>query len=144
VLVTGARGFLGRYLCRALVNAGAEVHALHRTQPELGSSLPGTISHYADVTRPDELKEAIGSLRPRIVYHLAASVNRDISRQAVHQSFAVNAVGTHNLLQILASHPPDVMLMASTAEVYGQEFPPFREDCKGRPESAYPSSKATA
>ena len=144
VLVTGARGFLGRPLCRALVKAGARVLALHRTRPELGSDIQGTQSLYADITCPDELQKALGMLRPRVVFHLAACTNRELSRQAVHQTFSVNAVGTHNLLQVLHDHPPQVLLLASPADVYGHEFPPFREECQARPQSAYGSSKTTA
>ena len=144
VLVTGARGFLGRHLCRALVQAQARVYALHRSAPELGSDLAGTQSLYADITSPEQLHEALSPLRPDVVFHLAGCINRDVDRQAILQTFAVNAIGTHNLIQVLADHPPQIMVLSSTGDVYGHDFPPFREESKSRPETPYAASKATA
>ena len=55
VLVTGASGFIGTHLCRALVDAGHEVRAMTR-HPDSYSG-PGQ-PVYGDVADPDSLAEA--------------------------------------------------------------------------------------
>jgi nucleoside-diphosphate-sugar epimerase len=63
ILVTGATGFIGRHLVRALTGAGQPVHALARTDLNLG---PGVVVH--QVT---DVSVTIEEVRPDVVVHLA-------------------------------------------------------------------------
>jgi GDP-L-fucose synthase len=60
VVVTGGRGFLGRYVCRLLTASGAVVHALGRQDYDLREQ--------ADVRR------MYAELQPQTLIHLAAAV----------------------------------------------------------------------
>lgn len=72
VLITGATGYLGSQLARALAQSRAEVHVVHRVGSSL-SRLAGcaAVAHVHDGT-PEGLKEILSAARPEIVYHLAA------------------------------------------------------------------------
>jgi len=71
VLVTGASGFIGRRLCRGLVEAGHEVRAMTR-RPERYAG-PGE-AVYGDVSRPDSLAAALAGCQS--AYYLVHSLDR--------------------------------------------------------------------
>lgn len=73
IVVTGARGFLGRHLCRRLADAGAEVHGVSRRPPP---SRSGPVRwRQADVALVEHVDRLWGEVRPHVVYHLAGCVD---------------------------------------------------------------------
>lgn len=102
LLLTGANGFTGRHFSRAARNAGYEVLPLA-----------------ADLTNPVALAREIGTLRPDTVVHLAAI--SFVGHANPRAFYDVNVVGTTNLLDALCelAEPPDSVLLASSANVYG-------------------------
>jgi UDP-glucose 4-epimerase len=74
VLVTGATGFLGRHLCRRLLDLGARVHALTRDAGTERPDLPGVTWHRGDLTNADTVGHTVGGVAPAVVFHLASDV----------------------------------------------------------------------
>ena len=127
VFVTGHTGFKGSWLCRMLVNAGAQVtgYALDPpTDPNLFSlagladrmhSVIGDIRDYA------ALKAAFEAARPQIVLHLAAQpIVRD-SYKDPRYTYETNVMGTVNLLECVrnaAGAPPRSVVNITTDKVY--------------------------
>lgn len=111
VLVTGARGFVGRHLVHALENAGARVSI----------GLSGAV---LDVTCRSEVAAAMAELRPSAVVHLAAKTYvPDVAAQP-RASYAVNVGGTLNVLdEAAALVPAPRVLHISTCSVYGDPRP---------------------
>lgn len=66
-LVTGATGFVGRHVVRALAGAGRTVHALVRREFDLG---PGVVLHRLTDSVADT-SAVIDEVRPSVVVHLA-------------------------------------------------------------------------
>lgn len=105
VFVTGHTGFKGSWLCRILLNAGAEVtgYSLEPpTTPDLFSlaGLAGNMnSVIGDVRDYDAMKRAFDAARPEIVLHLAAQpIVRDSYRDPRY-TYETNVMGTVNLLE---------------------------------------------
>jgi nucleoside-diphosphate-sugar epimerase len=70
VLVTGARGFIGRHTLAPLLSAGYEVHAVS-TRP-VSDALAGEVRWYhADLLAPGAAAELIAEVRPSHLLHLA-------------------------------------------------------------------------
>lgn len=69
VLVTGATGFMGRWLTEALLSAGASVTALTRRTEHPPGPVRWLTGSIAD---PDRLNEVFAASSPGIVFHLAA------------------------------------------------------------------------
>lgn len=111
VFVTGHTGFKGAWLCRILAGAGAIVtgYSLEPpTQPNLFSlaGLEGKItSVIGDVRDRAALMAAFQAARPEIVLHLAAQpIVRD-SYKAPADTYAINVMGTVNLLECVRLVP---------------------------------------
>jgi nucleoside-diphosphate-sugar epimerase len=140
VLVTGATGFLGSHLVRALAKNGAEVHALKR-QPGPVSMLSDVqiLWHVGDVTHPDSLVEVVRAARPEIVFHLAA-YGTTFEQNDERLAFRINVEGSLNLWRALSDRPCRFVHTGSCGE-YGQAREPVTEDHVCRPTWFYPATK---
>ena len=70
ILVTGARGFIGRHLVQALARQGALVHATSRRPPSEGG---GAVSwHRCDPTSSDDVVATFVAARPDYAVHLSS------------------------------------------------------------------------
>lgn len=113
-LITGASGFTGRYLAQELTNHGWEVWGLgHTHQPGLANYAVADLDDYA------QLQAAVQRVAPQAVFHLAAIAF--VGHGSPADFYRINVGGSRNLLQALASlpTPPQSVLMASSANVYG-------------------------
>ncbi len=97
VLVTGANGFLGSWLTRALVEQGHETYALVRKNSDL-SELKGVNCQYryGDVTDVVSLLEAFVDIDT--VFHLAGVVAYKAADRPLMEK--VNVQGTANVLEV--------------------------------------------
>jgi len=107
VFITGHTGFKGSWMCRILVNAGAEVTGYSLpapTEPNLFvlSGLEGKMnSIIGDVRDFSSLKTSFDAVRPEIVIHLAAQPLVRDSYKEPHYTYETNVMGTVNLLECL-------------------------------------------
>lgn len=128
LLVTGASGFTGRHLNLSAQAAGHSVSALE-----------------ADLTDVNAIKSALSACGPLdAVVHLAGIAFVGHADNAAF--YAVNTVGTTNLLQCLVSETAAVgrprVLVASSANVYGNcERSPISEEQAPAPVNHYAASK---
>lgn len=105
VFVTGHTGFKGSWLCRILLDAGAEVtgYGLEPpTQPNLYSlsGLEGELhSIIGDIRDLERLEKAFSGAKPEIVFHLAAQpIVLEGYRDPVG-TYSTNVMGTIHLLE---------------------------------------------
>lgn len=129
VFVTGHTGFKGSWLCRILIQAGAEVTGYSLpppTQPNLFSlaGLEGQMkSVIGDIRDPAQLKQAFDAARPEVVFHLAAQpIVRDSYRDP-RATYETNVMGTVNLLECVRQAaiegvPPRSVVNITTDKVY--------------------------
>lgn len=69
VLVTGATGFLGMHLCRALVEDGAEVFAVSRTRHNADPKALHWLQ--TDLTDVNSVRQMFKRVQPEVVFHLS-------------------------------------------------------------------------
>ncbi len=96
VLVTGASGFLGAHLVRALLAAGCRVDAVSRRAQPAGV---GNLRWWqADLAIPGESERVLAGARPEIVFHLASLVTGKRELDFVLPAFQANLESTVRLL----------------------------------------------
>jgi len=136
-LVTGAGGFLGRALCRQLLESGEAVRALVRGEADLPA---GVEVLRGDVTDPEACSRAVAGCDR--VFHLAG-----IRRAAVRQEFfRVNAEGTRVLLDacLAAGAARGRFVLAGSLAAAGPSREGRREEVALEPAEWYGESKAEA
>jgi len=125
ILLTGAAGFTGRFFMTAAVAAGHQVIALQ-----------------ANLTDQSLVADEVALAQPDAVVHLAAI--SFVGHADDSAFYAVNVVGTTNLLAALAALPvrPSSVLLASSANVYGNcDTSPITETQAPAPVNHYAMSK---
>lgn len=136
VVVSGASGFIGSHLARALSARGDEVVALGRHRPE------ATVAAYCpcDVRSPEAREAAAGAAA---IVHLAALSDASLSLRDPLAYFEVNALGTANLLEVARANGA-VFILASTQRVYRPGSRPLAEDSPLAPAEPYGYAKLLA
>ena len=157
VLVTGADGFVGRWLVRRLLADGRDVFAAVRPATSAAHADDGLTDAERAAVRwlPLELLDA-DSIRQCVnlpydaVVHLAAVASGQEALRDPGGAWMVNAVGTVRICQVLAEgkaagRSDPLVLIVSTSEVYGRgEARPRREADPPAPCSPYAASKLGA
>ncbi len=124
VLVTGANGFVGGWVSRMLLNAGAEVVGLVRNpKNNLALKLHLIDSEVrprkCDITDLKGVLRAFKALRPDAVVHLAAQSSARVKDDGL-QTYRVNVEGTANVLNACAESGVQNVVVASTGKAYGE------------------------
>lgn len=152
VLVTGHTGFKGAWLCLWLEALGAEVTGFGGPPPgvpalyELAGCDAGVRSLRGDVRDLAAVEAAVRAQRPEVVLHLAAEAVVRRSLRDPLTTYAVNVLGTANLLDAVRRLGDDVaaVVTVTTDKVYAnREWEwGYREDEPLGGKDPYSSSKA--
>ena len=123
ILVTGAAGYIGRFLVNELVEQGHEVVAvdLNDAPPGLPPELPaGVTLQKGDVTDRDAML-ALGAAQPfSAIIHLAGLITMACERNP-DACMRVNVGGTANMLEAARLAGVPTFVFASTISVYGPD-----------------------
>ena len=144
-LVTGATGFVGAHIVRALTDAGHSVRALHRSSSKMDVLAGLTYeSALGDVTDLDALRTA--SEGCDWVFHVAAVA--DYWRADMQRMFEVNVTGTRHVLQAAREGGVQRVIFTSSAAAVGfhSDRPSTEADAFNLPPDRFPYgfSKAQA
>jgi len=152
VLVTGGAGFIGSHLTEKLVNLGADVSVLVKSdimggQPNLSNlqnvkdkieAIPCNISENDVIT-------TIIKNKPDVIFHLAAIAFVDYSFDHPFEVIRANYIGTLNILQAAMSINIERVVVTSSSEAYGTaQYIPIDEKHPLNPTSPYAASKVAA
>lgn len=131
IIVTGASGFIGLNLLRALGELGAEVLVIDRIQP--AERFPHVEFEWADLRHLQKTYEA------DYLIHLAAITNAGYAERYPLDTYEVNVLGIVNLLNHVKVGKR--ILFPSTALIYQASNQPINEDAVQDPASTYAQSK---
>ena len=149
-LVTGARGFAGAWLVRALLDQGEAVVGFDRRSEGIsGLALHGIEAEVAEVEGDLRDRELVASMiarhSPDAVFHLAAQTIVGDARRSPLETFEANVAGTWNLLEGCRKGGVGRVVVASSDKAYGPKRElPYREEAALEPIYPYDVSKAAA
>lgn len=150
VLVTGATGLVGSWLCRVLVDNGANVIAFVRDlDPQSEFIRSGTVARSTVVDGrledADDVERAVVDHEVDSIFHLGAQAIVSTAIRSPRAAFETNVAGTWNVLESarLHSYLVERVVVASSDKAYGTSTDlPYREDMAVRAGSPYETSKA--
>jgi len=127
ILVTGADGMLGYDLVRRLRKSSYQV-------------FPSTIRSM-DITKPDQVKKTLLSLRPDVVIHTAAYTAVDKAETEPDLCMAVNFEGTGNVSRICREIEAELIYISTDYVFDGTRETPYVETDVPHPLNVYGKSK---
>ncbi|HEX7582384.1 MAG TPA: CDP-glucose 4,6-dehydratase [Gaiellaceae bacterium] len=153
VLLTGHTGFKGSWLALQLADLGADVVGYANgvpTEPalyELADVGRDLVSVTGDVRDAELLRRTVADHKPEVVFHLAAQALVRASYEDPAGTFAVNVLGTVNLLEaVRAADDVRVVVNVTTDKVYAPHVggAPYTETEPLGGHDPYSTSKAAS
>lgn len=147
-LVTGAAGFVGRWLVGQLLSDGWQVVGTAVAAPEGVDARPDARWLVGDVRDPVHLAAALDASRPSLVVHLAGVSYVPAAGADPGLAAEVNVVGAARLLGLVrerrrAGTLDPVVLVVGSGEQYGRHAgtAPLDERAEQRPHTVYAATK---
>ena len=142
VLIFGAGGFVGSYLCKEFLNNGYKVSGTDKGE---GSALPSEVDFYkTDLMQADEVKKLIGQIQPDIIVKLAAISSVGASWNMPQTTMAINVIGALNIMEAArkSEQKPRILFVGSSEEYVISENP-LDENTQLNANNPYGISKVT-
>ena len=153
VLVTGATGFKGAWLCYWLVMLGAKVYGIGYN-PNKNKNLFYSLKldkkiklKLFDIRNKKKLESFVKTSKPKIVFHLAAQPLILESYKKPYLTYTVNSIGTLNILETVKNNNTIKSLICITSDKCyesNNSTKGFKETDKLGGEDPYSGSKASA
>ena len=142
VLIFGAGGFVGSYLCKEFLNNGYKVSGTDKGE---GSALPSEVDFYkTDLMQADEVEKLIGQIQPDIIVNLAAISSVGASWNMPQTTMAINVIGALNIMEAArkSEQKPRILFVGSSEEYVISENP-LDENTQLNANNPYGISKVT-
>jgi GDP-4-dehydro-6-deoxy-D-mannose reductase len=143
VLVTGAAGFAGSHLLDVLRHDDRPIVGwYHPGTPKPDNDDPRVTWQALELLDPIAVRQAIETLRPAQVYHLAGAAQQGKSWDRADEVLQVNVMGTQHLLDALAhANVPARTVVIGSSTIYRPSETALDEDAPIGPTSPYGLSK---
>jgi GDP-mannose 4,6-dehydratase len=154
-LITGTTGMVGSHLAEFLLKKGEEVYGTRRWRSRMDNckSFEDKISWVnMELIDAHSVRNAIESVKPDVIYHLAAQSYVVDSKDEPAATISINTLGTLHILETVKEikkregYNP-IIHICSSSEVYGQvekDEVPIKENNQYRPASPYAIGKLGA
>ena len=168
VLITGGAGFIGGTLAKRLLKEteleitiidklgyASSLKPIHQVINKYSIPLERYKFLKIDIVNHEQIKAAIESTKPNIIFHLAAESHVDRSIEGPRVFLESNIIGTFNLLEAAKNYWENItpteknnfkLIHISTDEVFGsvEGNDLFTEKSNYKPTSPYSASKAAS
>lgn len=157
ILVTGAAGFIGSYLCKSLLETFKDIKVVGidsmtdyydvslkefrlKNLSEFGDRF---VFYKKDIADKDSLNEIFSKYSFSVVVNLAAQAGVRYSITNPDSYIHSNIIGFYNILEACRKYPVEHLVYASSSSVYGanKKVPYSTEDKVDNPVSLYAATK---
>ena len=151
VIVTGASGFVGSWLCKEMLNRKSRVIGIVNDKDKIQALTNLGIDkkillEEADIRNEERINEVFGKHKAESCFHLAAKAVSNSDNSQYSDFFEVNVKGTCNVLKACDKAGTKDVLVASTIHLYGKNISGkmIAEDAELLGRSGYSLSKIGA
>ena len=157
ILVTGAAGFIGSYLCKKLLDSINDVSVIGLDcitdyyDVSLKQERLSMLASYGDrfvfvktdISDAVVLQEIFAKYSPAVVVNLAAQAGVRYSITNPDAYIKSNIIGFYNIIEACRHHPVEHLVFASSSSVYGsnKKVPYSTDDKVDNPVSLYAATK---
>lgn len=153
ILLTGAAGFIGSHMRKALESQGHTVLGIDNFSSYYSVDYKKTRTskicegldpiRIVDISDLDQLTRVFSDFKPNYVVHLAAQAGVRLNFEESEIYIRSNILGFHNLIRCAENFQTEGIIYASSSSVYGDSSPtPYKENSLTlRPKSLYGVSK---
>jgi nucleoside-diphosphate-sugar epimerase len=144
--ITGATGFIGANLTRALLKNNITVHVLQHDKKiswRLKDIYHLLTTHYADISDYNSLVKILKKIRPDYILHLAAYGAYHYQTD-LNKIVQTNIIGTKNLLEASKNIPYKCFINTGSSSEYGFKGDAMKETDFCDPVSYYAATKLAA
>lgn len=139
ILITGAKGQLGKQITNILRNGQSEIGKLPKEYENV--EIIGVDVDVLDITDINAVRSYLTDVKPEIIINCAAYTNVDACESNEDLAFKINALGPRNLA-IISNEVNSKMVHVSTDYVFsGEGTVPFKEYDETTPVSVYGKTK---
>jgi dTDP-4-dehydrorhamnose reductase len=139
LLITGASGFLGWYLCQAAQSQWQ----VYGSYGKHAYAIPSVTMLAVDLTDFASIQHLIRTVQPDALIHAAALSSPNACQLEPDRSYQINVTASAQLAELsAAAHIPFVFI--SSEQVFDGLNPPYREADPVRPVNLYGKHKAAA
>lgn len=117
-IVTGVAGFIGSHVAEQLVASGHEVLGIDDLSGGPASNVPAGVE-FAERDCGGTLEDLFDSLRPQVVYHLAAYAAEGLSHHIPVFNYQNNIVATANVISAALRFGVEHVVFTSSIAAYG-------------------------
>lgn len=150
VLVTGAAGFMGSWICKYLIKEGySDIYGIDDLSGgeilNIDELIKNNKMKFYNIDLSDSIKteNVIADIKPEIVFHLAASAREGASFFDPVKMVKTNYMAYMNTLEsCIKTGSLNKVILFSSMAVYGNQSPPFDEKLERKPEDIYAINKA--
>ena len=146
ILITGSNGLLGQKLVLSLVkDSGVETIATSLGENRMDFT-EGYTYEALDITKKDQIEQAIKKHQPDVIINTAAMTNVDACETQKEECWAQNVTAVEYFLQSIQKHNEEDgknihFIHLSTDFIFDGENGPYREEDQSNPLSYYAISK---
>lgn len=127
ILLTGAKGQLGREIVDLAKNLNFPLYAFARSQ--------------LNITELEQIDDAVGTTQPQYIINTAAYTAVDNAEKESELAFSANSTGVNNLAQIAAKYDIPLIHISTDYVFDGQKKSAYIEGDETQPLSIYGKSK---
>ncbi len=140
LLVTGASGALGGFLCRTALRTGWQVIGAYRRNP---LRIPGVSGVQMDLSQTEALPRLLSEIQPQAVIHAGAVAGIQSCEADPSATWTVNVSASRQIARWCADHLV-ALVFTSSDMVFGGDRAPYAENDPVAPLCRYGEQKAAA
>jgi len=141
ILITGGAGYIGSHIVKELLKEKHQIFIYDNLSQGHRQAVLGGVFIKGDLKDKKKLDYFFKKYKPKVVIHLAGSIEAAESMSKPKKYFNNNVINGLNLLETIVKNKIKYIIFSSSAAVYKPQRTPFRETNILKPTNIYGQTK---